>query len=446
MTPRALDREVLRVAVVGPLAAPVGVVRVTDARRQPDAPYGVDHRVVRIGGVVPDRLRPEVAPRLEALRREHRRDLRVVVPERDLDHLRAVLEGVGHQQEVVADVDAVERAVRVDARVALVGRDLVVDEGDVVAPVPHRDDDVPLDALRPGRRRRGIAGRDPVGPLDQHVEPGLPAEAGDEAVHQRAALAPLHPVVPRGAGRVEIVDVGDLAGPPVAHLVAALAALQVVDPLALAAHERIDAVALGAGARELVRGGQLDERQPVGGRVDLGRFLRGRRHHRGEVELLIGPPGDRLGVDQPVAADPDLVGGVRQLRQRVLPVVVGDDDLAEHRLEVVGLRDHPDAGLGFRRCSLRCRESRRRCRPPERRSPAARRPVLRPREPCPGPPAVSGSSSSSSSLSPRHCGFTVSPPSSRSRAAVAGHALLRVRHGRRPPRSSAASSRSCCAR
>ena len=259
-----------------------------------------------------------------------------------------MLEGVGHQQEVVADVHAVERAVGVDARVALVGGDLVVDEGDVVAPIPHREHDVALDALRPGRGRGRLAGGDPIRPVDQHVEARVGTEARDEAVHQRAPLPALHAVRPGGAGRVEVVEVGDLAGALVAHLVAALAALQVVDPLGLAAHLRVDAVALGTGARELVRGGQVDERQPVGGGVDLRRFLGGRGHHRGEVELLVRPPGDRLGVDQPVAADPDVEGRVRQLRQHVLPVVAGDDDLAEHRLELVRFGDHPDARLGGR--------------------------------------------------------------------------------------------------
>ena len=344
----ALERKVLRVAVAGALAAPVGVVRVADARRQPDPPVGVEHRVVRVGRIVPDGLGAEVAPRLEALGREHRRHRRVVVAQRDLDHLRAVLGGVGHQQEVVADVDAVERPVGVDARVALVGGDLVVDEGDVVAPVPHGEHHVAFDALRPRRGRGRRAGGNPVAPVDQHVEGALAAEAGDEAVHERAALAALRAVVPGRARRVEVRDVRDLAGALVAHLVAALAALEVVDPLALAAHHRVDAVALGAGARELVRGRQVDERQPVVRGIDLRRLLRRGRHDRGQVERLVGPAGHRRGVDEAVAPDPHVVGRVGELRQDVASRVVGDDDLAEHGLEVVGLGNHPDAGLRVR--------------------------------------------------------------------------------------------------
>ena len=101
VAPGALQREVLRVAVAGSLTAPVGVVRMADARRQPDPPLRVDHRVVRVGRIVPDRLGAEVAPRLEALGGEHRRNFRVVDAQRDLDHLRAVLGGVGHRESVM---------------------------------------------------------------------------------------------------------------------------------------------------------------------------------------------------------------------------------------------------------------------------------------------------------------------------------------------------------
>ena len=52
---------------------------------------------------------------------------------------------------------AVDQAVGVDRGIAPVGRDLVVQVGLRVGPVPQRDDDVALDALRPRRLRGGTS-------------------------------------------------------------------------------------------------------------------------------------------------------------------------------------------------------------------------------------------------------------------------------------------------
>ena len=52
-------------------------------------------------------------------------------------------------------------------RIAAIGRDDVVQIGLGIGPVPHRDDDVALDALRTRRRRRKLAGRDAIRPVGE---------------------------------------------------------------------------------------------------------------------------------------------------------------------------------------------------------------------------------------------------------------------------------------
>ena len=390
-----------------------------DAGRQPDPTVGVEHRVVRVGRVVPDRPLAEVAPGPEPLRREHRRHLLARDAERDLDHRRVVFVRVGHQQVVVADVDAVDRSVGIDPRVPLVGRDLVMDERDVVAPVPHRDDDVPLDALGTGRRFRRLAAGYPVGPVNQHVERALLPEPGDEAVHQRAALSALGPIVPGGARRIEIGEVGNLASTVVTHLVTALAPLQVVDPVGLRFHRLADAVALRSGAGEFVRLGQVDERQPVVGGVDQRCLGRRRRNHRGQLELVAWPSLDGFGVDQAVAPHPDVEGRFRKFRQEVAPVVIRDDDLPVDRFEIVGLGNHPDARFRSRRAgdpSLDhavvglCLGAHRRGARREQEG-KQRRAGKRQRQ------------AGQSSHGRHRVSSTVSPASSRSRATVSGHAF-----------------------
>ena len=91
--------------------------------------------------------------------------------------------------------------------------------------------------------------------------------------------------------------------------------------------------------------GHLDQRVPVVRGVDLRRVARRGGEDRAQGDLVSETPADPVGVDQPVAADPEVVGRLRELGQQEAPVVVGDDDLDELRLQVVGLGDHPDACL-----------------------------------------------------------------------------------------------------
>ncbi len=218
-------------------------------------------------------------------------------------------------------------------------------------PAPHRHDDVALHPLRPRRLGRDLAGRDAVGPVGEELQRALAPHPVQPAVHARAAAPHLHAVVPGGHGRVEVVDVDHrhLAGRHVAHLVAELTAvLEPVDPLCLVPHAAADAVAVRARARELGLGRHLEQRVPVVGGIDARRLLRRRRRGDVEGQLVAGLRAVLVGVDEAVAADPDQVLGVGQVRHQEAPVVAGDDDLAEGRLEVRRLGDDPDSGLAAR--------------------------------------------------------------------------------------------------
>ena len=343
----APDREVLRRRMVRARLAPVGVVRRPDRLGDPQAPLAVHHRVV--GAVAPGRRalgapvrrRHEIGgARVGVAARLHRGAGRHVHPHRAVGHR------VGDDEP--GSTDAVQRTVRIQVRIALVGGDLVVHHRHRVAPSPHRQHDVAFLPLRAGGRRRDLAGRDAVGPVGEQVQRALAPHAVQPGAHARSAPPHLHAVLPRVQGRVEVVHVQHrhLAGRDVAHLVAELVAvLQAIDPLGLMAYGPADAVAVRPGARELARGRHLQQRVPVVGGVDArGLLRRDRRGHR-EGHLVAGPRRLLRGIHEAVAADPQLVAGVRQVRHEEAPVVAGDHDLAKRGLEVAGLGDDPDAGL-----------------------------------------------------------------------------------------------------
>ena len=153
-------------------------------------------------------------------------------------------------------------------------------------------------------------------------------------------------MIPGGFRRRELLEVGDGARRLAAHLMAARAALQVVDPLALIRHARRDAVAFRPGAGKLAGRGQIDERQPVVARIALGGFLR--RSGDDCRELDVGLSRLRvhgLAVGEPVAAHPELELRRRQFGQHEPSLIVRHDDLAKLGRKVAALGDHPDAGF-----------------------------------------------------------------------------------------------------
>ena len=244
-----------------------------------------------------------------------------------------------------------------------------------VAPVPHRDDDVALDALRALRLGLGqFAGGDAVGPVGEIAQRALGVDLADVAHHGLGGGPDLDAVAPGLERGLELAERRrDRAGRLVAELVAGIAAvgLERGQPLALALEADRHAVAArsGAGEQALVR--NLEHRVPVLRRIIFRRRRRIRRRHRGQVENLAGR-GCLLGrIDQPIAAHPDVVIGLRQIRQHVAALIVGDDDLDEFGRQVGGLGDHPDAGLRPARARHHAAEiARRRCSP-ARRCPAA---------------------------------------------------------------------------
>ena len=161
---------------------------------------------------------------------------------------------------VVRDVHAVDRSVGVHGRVALVGRDLVVDVVDLGAPFPHRGDDVALDTLRTGWPGWKRTRRDPVAPVGEHLKAALAAEAVHDGAHLPATLPHLDPVIPGGKRRIELVDVLDLADDLGAELVAQHATLLLdVHPLALVLEALGDPVAARPGPGEFARIRRLDQ-------------------------------------------------------------------------------------------------------------------------------------------------------------------------------------------
>ena len=343
----ARDWEVLRRRVIRAGPAPVGILGGPDQLGDPEAPLGVQHRVV--GAVAPGGrlLRAPVGRRDQG----GRAGVRIAaLGHRDAGGHVHPHRAVGHRvrDREPRPADAVHGRVRIQVGVALVGGDLVVHHRHRVAPAPHRQDEVALLPPRARRRRRDLAGRDAIRPVGEQAQRALAPHPVQTGAHARSAAPDLHAVRPGVQGRVEVVQVQHrhLAGRQVAHLVAELAAvLEPIDPLGLVPHALADAVAVRPRARELALGRHLQQRVPVVGGVDARRRLRGggRRHRQGQ--LVAGPRRVLLGVHQAVAADPYLVVGVRQIRDQEAPVVAGDDDLAERGLQIVGLRDDPHARL-----------------------------------------------------------------------------------------------------
>ena len=145
VTTAGLHRPVAGEPVGRALLAPARVRPVAHLRGHPDAALGVHHRVVRVGGVLvavrtaapPQQLLAPVVGRIDLhLREAGLHAVLILRPNRDLDLDGAVVVRVHDGQRAMPGRHAVDRAGGVDRGVALVGRDLVVDEGGVDAPVP----------------------------------------------------------------------------------------------------------------------------------------------------------------------------------------------------------------------------------------------------------------------------------------------------------------------
>ena len=129
------------------------------------------------------------------------------------DHLAVeVAHRVNPHQLVAGKLDAVDRPARVDGRVSFVGRHLIVDVGGGAAPLPHREDDISLEALGTRRGFRHGARHDPVCPVRIHIDGSISTKAVECAVHPGAALAGLDAVGPGVCRGIEGRGVENLPG------------------------------------------------------------------------------------------------------------------------------------------------------------------------------------------------------------------------------------------
>ena len=313
----------------------------------PHAALLVEHRVVNVVLARPEHLAVPVRRRLQH-HRTRRRRLRIA--HRQLDLARHVFHGIQNGEVVVAELErAVDGTVRVDRRIAPIGRDDVVQVGLRIGPVPLSNDDVALDALRPWRRRRDLARRDAIGPVREQRERTLRAELVHPVEHLRSGLSGLYSPLPRRRRRIEVTEPRrQLAGRLVAQLMAGrtTAGLQLPEPLRLALHAFRNPVSGGARAGEFALVRYAEQRKPLGGWIILRRGARVGRGHRRQVQ---GFPGDRLAlrrVHQAVTAHPDGIIRFREIGQQVPATIVGDHDPRELRREVRRFRNHPDSRLG----------------------------------------------------------------------------------------------------
>ena len=237
-----LDREHLGRRMVRTLLAEVRVVRTADRRRQPDPAFAVEHGVVIVDLRIPGLL---VAP--IGRRRDRLFDRRVArsqgfghvgIAHRRLEGRDRVRLGIEDRQNVGRIFRRAEqRAIGVDRRIALVGRDQVVQVLLLGAPVPGGDDDVALDALRPRRLAvRQFALGDAVGPVAEILVGRSAKIAGELVDHQWRGLAGHGAAAPRVFSGLELAERGrDGAGRRLAQLMAAdaSAVLHRLEPVGL---------------------------------------------------------------------------------------------------------------------------------------------------------------------------------------------------------------------
>ena len=205
---------------------PLGVVAPADRGRQPDAPTRIHHRVVRVGRRIENDLVVPVGRRLEpGSGRKHRGHHLPRFPQRDIQLGGLMTRRVGDHELVAGDRHAIHEAVRIDHRIALVGRDLVVYVRRLARPFPHRQHQVSLDTPGPRRRHRHLAGGDPVAPVGEHREPAVATEPVENAAHLRSALSERQAVIPGRDRRIEPGEMAGVKGEPIAHLMTQLTAL-----------------------------------------------------------------------------------------------------------------------------------------------------------------------------------------------------------------------------
>ena len=323
----ARDRKVLGERVGRPGPAERGrVLGRANPGCPPHAAAVVHRRAARLGHSVEQS--DLVAP-VSRRRREARQARQVHVTRGDLHHAGGVGDRIQPDQRVGGPVGSVHSPVGVHRGVAFVGDGVGVRERRGCAPVPLGDHEVALDARGPGWRFRRLARGDAVGPVGEHR--ALRAECVELSAHAAAARSHLHPMVPGIEGRGKLAEHrGDLPRRLRAELMTHHAALHASDHVLL---------------RQLARR-HLHEGQPGSRRIHGGGGARVGRRHGVEIQRPTRSCRHPRRIHQPVAPREHLVVGLRQIRQQVAPLVVGDHGADEAGAQVVGFRDHPHAGFG----------------------------------------------------------------------------------------------------
>ena len=249
---------------------------------------------------------------------------------------------------------AVDLAVGIDGRIAPVGRDLVVQIHLRAAPVPHRHDDVALDALRALRLRRTAARRRRCGRSSRRTASSARWVSSRPMLRDHAARSPGRTGCAAPRPRTSSIErrrapSGSCASPCCRSggRRRSRSVLMPCEPLALAPHRRSACrCRCGPVPGNSLFVGNLEHRVPVDRRIVLAPPRR-RSAPATAVRLsdLAGLAVDLGGVDEAIAAHPDLVIGLRQIGQHVAALVVGHHDLGELGRQVGRLGDHPDAGL-----------------------------------------------------------------------------------------------------
>ena len=346
-----IDREQLRRRMIRSRLTPCRRLGLTDARRRPHATLLVHREAVDRRLAVPDHF---VAP---VRRRRHWRRIRgarrLRIANGQLHLARRVVRRIDDGQVIATLFErSVDGAVGVHGRIPLVARDVIVQIDLGICPVPHRDDDVPLPALRTRRSgRRQLSVGNPIGPVRVHRQRALAANLREAGTHPGARLAGLNPAIPRGSRVRGLTEdaLWNLARGLVAHLMTASAAVRVDDlanPLALALDVWRNTVPGRPRAGEITLGRHLQQREPVQRGIVFGCSLLVRRHDRLQVQGLARCGFNLRRIHQPVAANPHIVVRLGKIRHQVAPLIVSDDDLDEFGWQVGGFGDHPDPRLG----------------------------------------------------------------------------------------------------
>jgi len=90
---------------------------------------------------------------------------------------------IDDRDQVIRDIDAIYWAVGVDCGVAPVGADFIMHVALLGAPVPECHDKIPLESLRPRRRRWRFPSHEAVGPVREHFQTARAAELAHGVAH-----------------------------------------------------------------------------------------------------------------------------------------------------------------------------------------------------------------------------------------------------------------------